>query len=86
MGQAIESLQPAACRSTLSTHLDGVPSALQRAEITPVEPDPANTGVGIEMRRSIVSCCPVWVSARLPLRFPARLTQWSINNEQQFAR
>ena len=54
MGQAIESLQPAACRSTLSTHLDGVPSALQRAEITPVEPDPANTGVGIEMRRSIV--------------------------------
>lgn len=32
----------------LIVHLDGVPACLL-AETTPVEPDPVNTGVGIEM-------------------------------------
>src|SRR5690606_32607454 len=49
-GPQVDDLSPGDGSSMLSLHLDGVPDTWVSAEITPVEPEPVSTGVGIEMR------------------------------------
>src|SRR5690606_40938099 len=74
-GSQVDDLSAGAGSSMLHLHLDGVPGTRVPAEITPVEPEPVSTGVGIEMRTP----CRRRPCGRpsVPLRFPVRPLQRS---------